>query len=198
MQTIKNIDELDLDKTYTYADYLLWRFEDMVELIRGKIHKMSPAPRRKHQAISRDIGLRLYQYLYKKPCQVYFAPFDVRFPGPGNSPDTPIYTVVQPDICVVCDEKKLDDLGCIGAPDMIVEVASPSTVQLDFKDKYEIYETAGVREYWIVLPKEKSVHVFLLNNAGKFDLVDIYDQPSTVKVNIFDGLALDWDDIFRD
>src|SRR2546429_3050189 len=111
---ITNINQLDLQKTYTYADYLQWRFEEYVELFRGKVMRMSPAPLRQHQDIAGNIFQPIKSYLRKKDCKVYIAPFDVRLPKKGNTSDEAIYTVVQPDVCVICDTAKLDKRGCIG------------------------------------------------------------------------------------
>lgn len=150
-----NIDQLDLNGTYSYADYLKWQFDDFVEIIKGKVYKMPPAPTRYHQDISREIERPIANYFYKKTCKVYSAPFDVRFPINGEERENAIYTVVQPDICVICDYKKLDDKGCLGAPDLIIEIASPSTAKKDLNEKFNLYESAGVREYGLFCQKIK-------------------------------------------
>jgi hypothetical protein len=99
---------------YSYADYLTWEFDEMVELIKGKIFKSAAAaPRRIHQKVSGNIFFRLYQHLENHPCDVFSAPFDVRLPVKSKRNED-IFTVVQPDISVICDKSKLDDLGCIG------------------------------------------------------------------------------------
>jgi Uma2 family endonuclease len=111
---ITDISVLDINKKYSYAEYLKWQFKERVELIKGKIFKMTPAPSRRHQKYSFNLGLELGKYLEGKSCDIYSAPFDVRFPiGEG---DEKTYTVVQPDICVICDKNKLDEKGCVGAP----------------------------------------------------------------------------------
>jgi Uma2 family endonuclease len=196
---ITNINQLDLNQKYSYADYLTWKFHDFVEIIKGKIHKMSPAPTRFHQDIIREIERPIANYLYKKPCKVYFAPFDVRIPLNGEDPEDAIYSVVQPDICVICDPKKLDDRGCLGAPDMIVEIISPSTAKKDLNEKFDLYESSGVREYWVVFPKEQFIMVHLLNDKGVYELVGNFEPNSetpTIKVNIFPDLELLMEDIF--
>ena len=119
---ITNINQLDLTKQYTYADYLTWQIEDRLELIKGFIHKMSPAPARKHQYIESNLHGIFWHYFRGKPCQVYPAPFDVRIPRKQKSEDKEIITVLQPDICVICDLEKLDDRGCVGAPDLVFEL----------------------------------------------------------------------------
>lgn len=200
MANITNINDLDMNGTYTYADYLTWKFSELVELIKGRIYKMSPAPSRYHQNIAQEIVRPLSNYLYKKPCKVYFAPFDVRLPLNGEEGADAIYTVVQPDICVICDANKLDDHGCIGAPDLIVEILSPATASKDLNEKFHLYESAGVREYWVVFPKEKFILVHLLNEKGNYELVGTFEhnnETPTIKVNIFPDLELVMDDIFE-
>jgi Uma2 family endonuclease len=160
---------------------------------------MFPTPLRCHQDISREIVHPIFNYFYKKPFRVYHAPFDVRFPVNGEAGEDAIYTVVQPDICVVCDLEKLDDKGCLGSPDMIVEIISPSTAKKDMNEKYNLYESAGVREYWIVFPKERFIMVHLLNDKGVYDLVGNFEPNAdtpTIKVNIFPDLELIMEDIF--
>lgn len=196
---ITNFDELDLNRKYSYADYLTWKFQDFVEIIRGKIYKMSPAPLRYHQQISVRITSDIDHYLRRKSCKVYSAPFDVRIPMNGEEGEDAIYTVVQPDICVVCDPKKLDDRGCLGAPDMIVEIISPSTAKKDLNEKLDLYESSGVREYWIVFPKERFIMVHLLNDKGIYELIGSFEpntETPTIKVNIFPDLEIIMEDIF--
>src|SRR5215217_1614082 len=149
--TITDINQLDLEGTYTYADYLLWRFEERLELIKGKIFKMSPAPNRRHQTILGHLHLPIGSFFKNHYCQVFLAPFDVRLPKKNqNTSDGKIYTVVQPDLCIICDESKLDDRGCLGAPDLIVEILSPGNSRKEMDNKFELYEECGVREYWLV------------------------------------------------
>ena len=161
---ITDINQLDVNGTYTYADYLLWRFKEQVELLRGKLFKMSPAPREIHQRVSMYLSGELYNFFKDKTCRFYSAPFDVRIPAKGTkgTTDNQIYTIVQPDLCVVCDLEKIDGRGCIGAPDLVVEILSPSNSRKDLKDKYEIYEEAGVPEYWIVDPDNKAFYRYVL------------------------------------
>ncbi|MEX0882546.1 MAG: Uma2 family endonuclease, partial [Cyclobacteriaceae bacterium] len=138
---------------YSYADYLTWELEEMVELIKGKVFKAAAAPRRMHQKISVMISTKLYNYLENDSCEVYNAPFDVRLPYTSKKNED-IFTVVQPDICVICDKAKLDEMGCIGAPDLIVEILSPGNNKKELKNKYEVYEESGVKEYWVIQPGE--------------------------------------------
>ena len=189
---------LDLNRRYTYADYLTWIDDKRRELIDGFIKMMLPAPRRAHADVSANIVRHLLSVLVKNKgkCKVYYAPFDVRFPKNGETAHDKIYTVVQPDICVVCDLSKLDELGCCGAPDMIVEILSPSTNKKDVTEKFTLYEEHGVKEYWIVHPNDKAVTVFLLQKNGKYDDGTLYELKGKVPVYIFDNYQIDLDDIF--
>jgi Uma2 family endonuclease len=191
--------ELDETKRYTYADYLTWLDDKRRELIDGFIHLMS-APIRRHARASSKINYRIDTFIDKRKgkCHVYFAPFDVRLPIHGSTDDNMVYDVVQPDICVVCDMSKLDDKGCIGAPDLIVEVLSPSTLKYDWNYKYNLYEKAGVREYWIADPKAKTIAVFLLQPDGQYDLGTVYEEGQKAPVYILEGLEIDIDEIFED
>ncbi len=136
---------------------------------------MSPAPGTEHQRISQELGRQFGNFFHRKPCQVFSAPFDVRLPRQGEQGDEDIFTVVQPDLCVICDANKLDERGCNGAPDLIVEILSPGNSKKEMRDKYEIYEEAGVREYWLVNPAEKTVFIYLPNEQGR----SIGRQPLT-------------------
>ena len=147
--------DLDINKVYSYADYFKWKFEERVELIRGYIFKMSPAPNVRHQQLSAEIGGQLWSFLRGKKCQVFTAPFDVRLPRKSTD-DKEIITVVQPDICVICDPSKLDKRGCLGAPDIVVEILSPGNNTKELKNKYEVYEEAGIKEYWVVSPQDNT------------------------------------------
>ena len=199
-EIITNINQLDLNGTYTYSDYLKWQFTEIVELIKGRIYKMSPAPVRYHQDIAREIERPISNYFYKKSCKVYFAPFDVRFAKNGEGVEDAIYTVVQPDICVICDPKKLDEKGCLGSPDWIIEITSPSTAKKDLNEKFNLYESYGVKEYWVVFPKDRYISVYFLNDKGVYDLVANFEnnkETPTIKSTLFPDLELIMDDIFE-
>jgi Uma2 family endonuclease len=190
---------LDFSKRYTYADYLTWMDDVRRELIDGFIYLMS-APVRLHAQISKKINRTIDMFIIKNKgtCQIYYAPFDVRFPKEGHIEDERVYTVVQPDICVICDPSKLEDRGCIGTPDLIVEILSPSTAKTDWTKKFNLYEKEGVREYWIVDPKEKVINVFLLQPDGKYDDGTVYFCHEKARVHIFDGLEIDLKELFED
>jgi len=189
---------LDLNKRYTYAEYLTWLDGQTRELIHGLIKKMSPAPRLEHARVNTKILWNL-EFIIRKnkgKCEVFTAPFDVRIPKRGETTDDKIDTVVQPDICVVCDLSKLDYRGCCGAPDLIVEILSPSTNKKDVTEKFTLYEESGVKEYWIVYPSDKVIHVFLLQENGKYDEGIIYEREDKVPVHIFNNYLIDFNDIF--
>ena len=186
---------LDLTKRDTYADYYTWWDNTRRELLHGLIKLMSPAPKPQHQEIIIDLGSEL-RHLIKKSkgkCKVFPAPFDVRLPKNGEKEDAKIDTVVQPDLCIVCDLSKIDDLGCLGAPDFIAEVQSLATTKYDLTEKFALYETSGVREYWVVFPSE-GIQVFLLQPDGKYDEGTVY-EAGKIPVHIFDGLEIDLKEI---
>lgn len=195
---ITDINQLDPQKTYTYADYLQWKFDEYVELFRGKLMRMSPAPMRRHQRIVGRMFADIEGYLRGKSCDVYIAPFDVRLPKKTNTADKAIYTVVQPDICIICDRSKLDDRGCIGAPDTIIEILSPGNVDRDLKKKFDLYEEHGVPEYWIVAPGIKNVTVYTMNANGKYELKGEYDSDGSIPLQSLPEFSLMWEDIFEE
>jgi len=190
------LSDLDISKTYTYADYLKWTFDERLELIKGKIFKMSPAPGSLHQRISLRLARWIGNYLDGNPCEIFTAPFDVRLPRKSKD-DKDILTVVQPDICVICDVNKVDEKGCLGAPDLVVEILSPGNNKKELKNKYEVYEEAGVLEYWIIHPTEKTFFKYILNE-GHFQssrMLTIGDEAST---GILPGFVLNLDELFED
>ena len=189
---------LDFNKRYSYADYLTWIDDARRELYDGFIKLMTPAPSRIHQRISTNLVSIWWNYLRHKPCEVYHAPSDVRFPKRKDLiTNTQIYTVLQPDIYVICDLSKMDDKGCLGAPDLIIEIISAKNSKRDIKDKFEIYQEHGVREYWMVNPNDENVSVFVLSPEGKFQWVGIYAEDDKIPVNIFNGdLKIDLTEVF--
>ncbi len=191
---------LDLTKRYTFADYLTWFDDKRRELWNGFIKIMSPAPSTFHQQISRELFGKMYGFFTtnKNNCQLFHAPFDVRFPKNGEKSDKKIYTVVQPDIVIICDKNKLDKKGCIGAPDFIAEIISPSTAKIDMEDKYQLYEKEGVKEYWLVFPHEKIIQSFILKDK-KYQKNGTYEKGDKIPVNIFNNdLKIELNDIFED
>lgn len=192
------LSDLDLNKTYTYADYLQWTFEERLELIKGKIFKMTPALAPMHQKISWNISGELYNYLKGKSCQAFSAPFDVRLPHTKSSSfNTEIYTVVQPDISVVCDTSKIDSKGCTGAPDIVIEILSPGNNKKELRNKYEVYEESGVKEYWIVSPQDKTFLQYTLTDAGHYHASRPMTIGDEVITPVLPGFILDLDVIFE-
>jgi len=191
------LSDLDFDKTYTYADYLQWTFDDRLEILKGKLFKMTPAPNRMHQRLSGVIFNRVFQFLKGQPCHVYAAPFDVRL-SRKNTADESVTTVFQPDICVICDLTKLDDRGCVGAPDIVVEILSPGNNKKELRNKYEIYEEAGVQEYWIIWPLEKTFLKYTLNEAGKYVASRVLTLGDEVTTPVLPGFVLDLEEVFEE
>ena len=189
------LSDLDLNKTYSYADYLKWTFNERIELIKGKIFKMTPAPNTYHQRVSGAAFNELYNYLKKKPCSVFSAPFDVRLPR-KSSDDNTIYTVVQPDICVVCDPRKVDKKGCIGAPDIVVEILSPGNNKKELQNKFEVYEEALVKEYWIIHPDEHTFLKYVLNNENQYLAERLLTVGDEVTTPILPGFSLSLEEVF--
>ena len=194
------IEEPDLAGTYTYADYLTWTWSEMTELIRGKIFKMSPAPTSTHQKISGRLFLQIGIFLKGNKCQLFSAPFDVRLPlTPQNKSDREIITVVQPDLCVVCDPAKIDERGCLGPPDWIIEILSRHTSAKDLREKFEVYEEAGVKEYWVVHPQEQTLLVYTLDQNGKYKgILKPYVRTDRVSPVTLPGLTIDLEQVFPD
>jgi Uma2 family endonuclease len=197
MAIVTKLSDLDLNKTYSYADYLLWQFQERVELIKGKIFEMSPATSRKHQVVLRFLNRHLDRYFEEKSCGLYFAPFDVRLVNfKKSTEDNTIFSVVQPDLCVVCDEEKLDDRGCIGAPDLVIEILSPGNSKKEMGIKFDLYEENGVKEYWIVEPAENSIFVYTLQN-GKYIGLKPCIEGQTITSPLFPELDFEIEKIFQ-
>lgn len=192
---ITSIDQINPDGYYTYQDYLTWEFPQRMELIRGKPYELSPAPSRRHQEISFVFGLKLGNHLLDNNCKVYTAPFDVRLPI-TNKKGQP-NTVVQPDLCVVCDENKLDKQGCNGAPDLVIEILPPGNNKKEVREKFDLYEESGVREYWLVLPEEEMVYVYILNEEGKFIGLRPLDGIGQLTSTVFPDLTIDLGPVFQ-
>ena len=181
---------------YTCADVLTWPDNERAEIINGEPVMMAPPPSRVHQEISFEISRQIGNYLDGKRCKVYPAPFGVRlFEQDGDSPED-VDTMVEPDISIVCDPSKLDDHGCKGAPDMVVEVLSPSTQRHDQLVKLGLYQRARVREYWIVDPMNKTTRVMLLDAGGTLQLHEVYDRKGVAKVNVLDGCFIELSKVF--
>ena len=181
---------------YTFADVLAWEENERAEIINGEVFLMAP-PATAHQLISGELFAQLHSYLEDKKCLVIQAPFAVRlFEKDGDDPED-VDTMVEPDISVVCDKSKLDKHGYKGAPDLIIEILSPSTRRHDRLTKYNLYQRAGVREYWIVNPEDQTVQVYTLEN-GIFVPSEVYGAEEIAKVNVLDGCFIELSKVFSE
>ena len=195
---ITKFSQLDLTQKYTYADYLTWQFKERVELIKGWVLKMSPAPSNKHQIISRNITGELYNSLKKTTCALYAAPYDVRlFEAKKSTTDKKVITVVQPDICIICDKTKIDDRGCLGAPDLIIEIISKGNTKKELETKFDLYQENGVKEYWIVQQGDETVTVFDLVKT-KYKFRKIYSNDSIIPIKILNNFEIDLKEVFEE
>lgn len=192
MTAITALNQLDFTKEYTYADYLKWHFKESIELIKGKISLMSPAPVRLHQKASMELSYFIRKFLEGHPCEVYTAPFDVRLKNKDG-----IESVVQPDISVICDLAKLDERGCVGSPDIVIEILSPSNHKKEMDTKFDLYQESGVLEYWIVEPTSKTVLIYVLENE-RFIGLKPFSEGQMITSTVLKGFSVGVDDIFRD
>ena len=182
---------------YTFADVLSWDEDERIEIVSGKVFMMA-TPSRIHQEITGELFRQLANFLEGKQCKVYSAPFGVRlFEQDGDRPED-VDTVVEPDISVVCDRSRLDEHGCKGAPDLVIEVLSPSTQRHDQLVKLNLYQRAGVREYWIVDPENKTVRVMIQAGDGTLRTHEIYRQEDVAKVNALDGCFIELSKVFSE
>ena len=185
-----------LEQKYTYGDYFSWRDGERWELIEGVPYNMSPAPSRIHQKIVSNLNKIFANFLSGKKCEVYPAPFDVRLPE-KNEDDDEIATVVQPDLSIICDEKKLDDRGCRGAPDIVVEILSPFSAARDRKQKFEVYQKHLVKEYWVVYPNEEFIDIFVLDDKGKYQTPKAFTKGDKLTTPILEGLEFAIEEVFE-
>ena len=184
---------LDESREYTYAEYLNWKFKERVELIHGRIRKMSPAPSWKHQRSSRILSQGMDAYFENHACEVFYAPIDVCLAVPSKKKNT---TVIQPDVCVLCDLTKLDDHGIVGTPDLIVEILSPGNIKHDIDTKFELYQEASLPEYWIVNPMERNIIVYTLRD-GAFSGSKIFTEGENALSKHFEGLEVTVEKVFE-
>ena len=179
-----------LQERYTYADYAKWPEGEHWELIDGVAYAMA-APSRQHQEVVLELGSQILQHLRGKPCRPYVAPFDVRLPRQDEADDK-VDTTVQPDIAVICGRGKLDDKGCRGAPDWIIEVVSPSSAIMDMEKKRRLYERHGVKEYWIVHPTDRWLMVYTWGEDSKYGQFQLFGLDEPAVVGLFPELSIDW------
>ena len=188
--------QLEQETKYTYDDYLGWD-EGRWELINGEVWDMTPAPSRLHQEISGDLFYALYDFFKENDCKVYMAPFDVRLPDSDTIEDYTVTTVVQPDISIICDQSKLDNRGCVGSPDLIVEILSPSTAAKDLKVKRALYEKHGVKEYWLIHPTDQVVMSYQLGEDGQYGKAQIFDREDMLQSVQFEELKIELSSILQ-
>lgn len=180
---------------YTYTDYLTWPEGERVEIIDG-VPYLQAAPSTIHQEILMEVSRQIANHLSGQSCKIYPAPFCVRLTKDDKSPNEDITKVVEPDITIVCDPSKVDEKGCKGVPDMIVEIISPSSIKTDRIIKFNLYEKAGVKEYWIVEPDGKLVSVFLLQKTGRYGRPEVYSEEDQITLNIIPELTVDLSLVF--
>jgi Uma2 family endonuclease len=195
---ITSLSQLDFNKKYNYSDYLLWQFKERVELLKGRLFPMA-APNVVHQHISRKMLVKLDAFLDDSHCALFHAPFDVRLPLPNHRvTKDKIDTVIQPDLCVICDKSKLDKQGCVGAPDLVVEILSPGNSKREMKDKFTLYEEAGVLEYWVIDPVHKFAFVYTMDkNTGKYThKLPVLTDADVLESTVLEGLQISLNTIF--
>ncbi len=175
---------------YTIGDYNKLPEGSRIELLNGQFFNMAPAPSTNHQLLLSELHYELLDYIKKnnRKCLVFTAPFDVFL----IDPHTKKQSAVQPDISVICDKSKIDNKGCYGVPDLIIEIVSPSNASTDYIKKTAIYEANGVREYWIVNPIKLNIQVFILTQNGEYGSPDIYSFDECISVVTFAGLSINF------
>ena len=176
---------------FTYADYPTWDDDQRWELIDGEAFCMSPGPSRLHQKWLGELYRQFANYLLGKPCEVYIAPFDVRLQDSLDASDDETIIVVQPDLMIICDPGKLDDSGVKGAPDLVIEIISPSTAKRDIKIKFELYQRYGVKEYWIMYPNDRTMLVYRLSDDNHYGVPEVFGETDVVPVPLLGDLVID-------
>jgi Uma2 family endonuclease len=184
------------DRIYRYGDYKGWPEDERWELIDGVAYDMSPAPSTGHQSISMELGSGIRMFLGKNDCRVFAAPIDVLLADAPGKADDDVTNVVQPDIVVICDSTKIKPHGCVGAPDWVVEILSPYTSRRDMAEKFTLYERHGVREYWVIDPGNRYVHVYVLGDTRKFGKPQILVGKATVKSTVCPGFEVKLEELF--
>jgi Uma2 family endonuclease len=193
------------NERYTYRNYRTWPDDERWELIDGRAWAMSPAPKSRHQALVWRLSSLLYNFLKGKPCRAYPSPFDVLLPE-GDEADDDVSTIVQPDVSVFCDKSRITERGARGAPDLVMEILSPSTSKRDQSVKFELYERSGVREYWVVDPAAWSVWVYHLQGVSaatprRYDEGELRDRlgdTSPLSSRVLEGFVVDLEELFSD
>jgi Uma2 family endonuclease len=194
---MESIDDLDLSKTYTYADYYSWKFEERVELFNGKVYLIGESPGTNHQQVLGRVSTELYRFLKDKSTRVLTAPFDIRLVD-TTTRDEDILTVVQPDVIVFCDENTLDDRGGIGSPSIAIEILLPGKNFKEISLKYDLYEKYGIKEYWIIRLDEQSLTQYILNEKGKYIGGRPLIEDDKIKTNLIPDFELAISEVFHD
>ena len=196
-----------VDEHYTYGAYATWPNDERWELIEGVAYNMSPAPSSRHQEIVWNFIRVFDRYFDGKPCKPFAAPFDVLLPSSPDQRETDIDTVVQPDLGVIRDRSKIKDFGCLGAPDLCVEILSYWTKKKDVAEQFSLYERVGVREYWIVDPADKTIALYGLEEAAQGGKARYGDAryaglnerlPASIESGAFPGLIVDCVELFKE
>ena len=183
------------NKIYTYADYKNGSEGERIEVIGGHVYDMSPAPSRIQQGIISELFIKIGNYIKSNhsPCKVYPAPFDVLLTDEKDIDNCK--NIVQPDISIICDKSKLTDKGCVGAPDLIIEVVSPFNPSNDYVRKLSLYEQFKVREYWVINPMNENIIVYRLDKNMHYTIPEIYSFNDTIKIGIYNNLKIDFKDL---
>jgi len=185
-----------MEKTYTYADYCTWPDDERWELIAGVAWNMSPAPSSYHQLVTGSLFNAIYNQLQNSDCTVIVAPFDVLLPDFAGQEEEEVINVVQPDITVICEPKKITPRGCYGAPDWVIEILSPYTSKKDLREKFDLYEKHGIREYWVVDPGNRYVHVYTLDKNGEYGEPEIFVEQGEIKSTVCEEFSIELNAIF--
>lgn len=180
---------------YTYRDYQAWPDDERWELIEGRAYAMTPAPGTAHQRTAVELTRQIANFLVNRPCELFTAPFDVRLLE-GDETDEEIATVVQPDISFICNGSKIDEKGCRGAPEWIIEIVSPSTAATDHIHKLALYERHSVEEYWILHSTDRVVTLFRLTEDKTYGKPQYVEAKRQLPVRLFPELTIDWDLVF--
>ncbi|NQT60054.1 MAG: Uma2 family endonuclease [Bacteroidetes bacterium] len=196
------------DHKFTYVEYSTWPDDERWELIDGTAYNMSPAPSTSHQRVSRILFSQICNFVENSSCEPFAAPFDVYLPEFPDQDFNEIDTIVQPDLIIICDSSKIIQKGCLGAPDMVVEILSPSTAKKDMNEKFQLYEKHGVKEYWVVDPGNAYIRVFHLQSegieAGMYDEgilippVDWRKESTFAESSVLDGFRVDTTELFKE
>lgn len=187
--------DFNYEGRYSYADYLTWTLDERLELINGKIFRFNGSPNTNHQEVVGNLLGQLYDSCRKNKWHLYHAPFDVRFPEKSIKNED-VFTVLQPDLCMFKGMSRLDEAGGIGAPDITIEILAPNNNIKELKNKYQVYETNAVKEYWIFSPQNKTFLSYLLNEEGKYIPTRLMVEGDIYTTELLPGLELNLKEVF--